>query len=228
MSTTPRDSTTPTARPGRHRGRRVGCAGRARPGLSLVEVVISIAIIATIFPAIFSLVGAAATRGLASQRNARAAWLAQDLLAEIGAKPCEADSPDVLPGLFGAVDDLLDGVTQGGSRASFTNVFDYDAWASSPPVDEAGDPIPGYAGWSRVASVSSVNPETLLGRSKNDAAALITVTVVDPGGVRTSFTVLRTKGLDILRDTTNDADDEKGSPLEAVGAAVGGLLGGAP
>ena len=86
----------------------------SRPGLSLVEVVVSIAITGGLLASVFGVVGISAQRSLHTAETSRAAWLARDLAAEIATKPCEFNVSgtgstvvDSVLGLVG-VDELLD------------------------------------------------------------------------------------------------------------------------
>lgn len=175
-----------------------------RRGLSIVEVVLSLVIIGTVLPAIFTLVGASATRGVIAQRDAQASWLAHDLLAEIGTKSTERDELGSLPGDTDPLATLASPPGQGGSRAAFNDVFDYNNWDSYPPVDDAGNALSGFDGWYRAARVIPINPDTLALRKNNDTAALITVTVIGPGSVTDEVSIVRTAGLEVLRDGTDD------------------------
>ncbi len=199
----------------------VGHRGRhSARGLSLLEVVLSMTIIGALMPAIFALVGASAERSLIAQRKAQATWLAHDLLAEIGTRPCTASDPDLLTGITTALGDLLSPPGTGGARTAFATVFDYDGWDSFPPVDENGDPVPGFDGWYRAARVVPVNPRTHAVRPGTAAAARITVTVMGPGNTRTELVVVRTAAMDALRDTTSGTDT-KDDTLESVLKGLG-------
>ena len=170
-------------------------------------------IVGALMPAIFALVGASAERGLIAQREAQVTWLAHDLLAEIGARPCNGDEPGLVAGITETLDELLGGLTQGGSRAGYTTVFDYAEWDSYPPVDRNGDPLPGFEGWYRAARVIPFDPFTKALRTNNPNAAMITVTVMGPGGIRKDITMFRTAAMDLLRDTTDNPSDTKDGVL---------------
>jgi len=176
----------------------------ARPGLTLVEVVVSTAIVGTLLAASFTAAGVSAQRSLSTTEHSRAAWLAHDLLAEIAAKPCRANDPGN-PGGGVTLDLGLIGVTidadSGNDRAGFTNVFDFHGWNASPPVDPDGTPITGYTGWTRAATVEPVDPIDLSPRSGTDTTALVTVTTVGPGGQRAVIRTLRTAAADEARGT---------------------------
>lgn len=200
------------------------CLRAARPGLSLVEVVVSIAITGGLLASVFGVVGVSAQRSLHAAESSRAAWLARDLAAEIATKPCVFDNSgtgvtvvDDLLGLLG-VDELLDrdGVTAQDGRAAFNDVYDYDTWSSTPPVGIDGVPIPGFEGWTRAVDVDSVDPATLSTRAFDPSCMLIKVTVSARGRPLHTEYLVRTNATDTLR--TNGA----GADADAEAAKVGG------
>lgn len=175
-----------------------------RPGFSMIEVVISIAIVGGLLASIFNIVGVSAKRGFATTQRTKAVWLASDLLAEIGAQPCESDAGNLLTGtLIDLTDvDLIKDASQGASRESFDSIYDFNGWTSSPPVDMTGKALTGFTGWTRLVTVDPVSPKTLSRRTATDTAALITVLVVGPGNARHSVSLVRTAAADAQRGVT--------------------------
>ncbi len=201
------------------RQRTARCRSRlAPPGISLVEVTLSIAIVGGLLASVFTAVGVSAKRGFSTTQRSKATWLAHDLLAEIGAKPCYADVGNVLTLTPIDLSDLSGlKAEQGPSRAAFDSVYDYANWSSTPPVDTAGEPLPGYTGWTRVVTVVPINPSTLTPRTVDDGAALVTVLAIGPHGQRQTTSAIRSSTADELRGIDHDSDT-------GVTISVGGLI----
>lgn len=185
----------------------------SRPGLSLVEVVVSIAITGGLLASVFGVVGISAQRSLHTAETSRAAWLARDLAAEIATKPCELNVSgtgstvvDSVLGLVGA-DELLDrtGATAQAGRAAFNDVYDYDTWSSTPPVDIDGVPIPGFEGWTRSVDIDAVVPATLSPRAFDPTCMLIKVVVSARGKPLHTEYLVRTNATDTLRANAREA-----------------------
>jgi hypothetical protein len=183
----------------------------------MIEVVISIAIVGGLLASVFNIVGVSAKRGFATTQRTKAVWLASDLLAEIGAQPCESDVGNLLTGTLIDLNDveLLKGATQGGSRAAYDSVYDFNGWVSSPPVDSTGKPLPGFTGWTRLVTVGPVSPKSLARRTATDTAALITVVAVGPGNARHSVSLVRTAAADTQRGTLSK---DAGAVADILGA----------
>jgi type II secretory pathway pseudopilin PulG len=203
--------------------------GATRPGMSLVEVTLSIAIVGGLLASVFTAVGVSAKRGYSTAQRTKAAWLARDLLAEAGAHPCEADADNILttaPIDLTDVEGLLK-ATQGSSRAGYDSVYDYNNWTSTPPVDMRGNALPGFKGWTRAVTVTPINPQTLARRTTSDTAALITVLAMGPNGERATASIVRTQYTDTLRGISGSEDDGLIEDLvDGVGDLLGDLLGG--
>lgn len=209
--------------------------GPLRPGLSLVELVISIAIVGGLLASVMSVVGVSAQQSLQNSKRSRAAWLARDLAAEIASKSCASNDSGVNLDLnlveFQTGDNTL-GLPLGGaplaSRKGFNDVFDYHNWSSTPPTNPDGTRIPGFEGWTRSASVVSINPLTFANRAFNPSAARITVSVSYRGEILHVETLIRTAQTDALRDTDTEAPVIEGGgglldPL--LDPILGGILG---
>lgn len=199
---------------------RAGRGRAARPGFSLVEVTLSIVIVGMLAASTFTAVGLAAKRAVQSEESERAAWLARDLMAEIASRPCDFVLADVpLGGLqatlggdgrLTALTDLTG--TPLTSRSSFNDIFDYDNWTSTPPVDVDGHPIAGYDRWTRSVDVDCIDPATLATRAFDARAAKIVVTVRRGARVLHTETLVRTQQTDTLREPAAGTD----SPLSGL------------
>lgn len=123
-----------------------------RPGITLVEVVISLGIIAVMFAATMHTVAGAKATTTIDERRATAQLLAHDLLATVFAK--EYEDASVLPA-FGR--EPLEVLV---AKPDLDDVDDFNGWSESPPQDESGNVIPGYSGWSRTVQVTRVMLES--------------------------------------------------------------------
>ncbi|HHN78359.1 MAG TPA: type II secretion system protein [Phycisphaerales bacterium] len=186
----------------------------ARRGLALVEVILSTLIIGGLLASVMTVIGVSAQRGVLTDEKTKAAWLAHDLAAEIACYPCRyrlSSEPitdrNVVSTVLGRAASLDPGAfTQGSTRTSFNDIFDFDNWSSTPPVDPDGTPIPGYTGWTRQVDVDAVDPDTLNTRAFNDSAARIVVTVKHRNRVVHTETIIRTKATDALRGADTGID----------------------
>ena len=196
--------------------------------MSLVEVTLSIAIVGGLLASVFTAVGVSAKRGFSAAQRSKATWLARDLLAEIGAHPCEADAGNILttaPIDLGDVEELAK-AAMGGDRSAYDSVYDYSNWVSNPPVDMAGNALTGFEGWTRATTVSPVNPESLTRRTSSDTAALVTVVALGPNGERATASVLRSQVTDSLRGMTEAEGNSGGGVIDSIVDGISSLLSG--
>lgn len=112
---------------------------RAREsGLTLVEVVISIVVIAIAVTAVLGLLAGTTGRSADAMVIHQGVSIATAYLEEISLKPF-------------ADPDGMDGET---GRANFDDVDDYDGLFDSGPVDQFGNPMPGLSGYSVAVGVT--------------------------------------------------------------------------
>jgi len=147
-------------------------SGGCRRALTLVESVVSIAIVGVMLVAALNTVGASQVTQQKIGQRSRAMLLAQDLMAEILQHYYE--DPDLAAGSFGlTVAEMSDG-----DRSLWNDVDDYNGWSASPPQQKDGTELSDFDGWRRSVSVSwvdSADPVTELG--SDTGVKLITVTV---------------------------------------------------
>jgi len=124
---------------------------RVRRALTLVEAVVSIAIIGVMLVAALNTVGASQTTQKKMGDRSRAMLLAQDLMSEIFQQSyIEPDDPVALIG--------LEGGENSDKRDRFDDVDDYHGWSASPPQEKDGTAFSGFDGWRRSVAVDWVNP----------------------------------------------------------------------
>ena len=122
-------------------------------GFSIVESVLSVALVGVLLTVALNSVGASLRSQTVVADSARAEALAAELMAEILAKPYS--DPDETP-VFGV--ETSENAT---NKKSFDDVDDYAGWTEATIVDSLDALIPGFAGWSRQAAVAYVQPENL-------------------------------------------------------------------
>lgn len=145
-----------------------------REGFSLVEVVISSFLMGVMLVAAMKTLGASLRSDREMIGTVRGDWLAQDLLAEIVARPYR-DSAST-----GTI-----GPEAGESgRASFDDVDDYHGFAESPPRDRDGAAMANATSFERSVTVDYVTLADLSVVSGADVGVKrITVTVRRSGDV---------------------------------------------
>lgn len=120
------------------------------PALTLVEAVVSIAIVGVMLVAALETVGASQTTQRKMGDRARATLLAEELMSEILEQDYEDSS--LAAGSFG-----VESGETGSSRAPWDDVDDYDGWSASPPQQKDGTVLTGFTGWRRTAEVKWVS-----------------------------------------------------------------------
>lgn len=119
---------------------------------SLVEVIFALLLVGGVFVAAINTLAASRTTQRITADRARAHMLAQDLMSEILLAHYEEP---VLSPSFGPEGSE----SVGGTRTSFDDVDDYDGWSASPPQQQDGAPVEGYAGLRRSVSVQWIDAD---------------------------------------------------------------------
>jgi prepilin-type N-terminal cleavage/methylation domain-containing protein len=163
---------------------------RRRPaaGFTLVEVVVSMAVVALAIVAALQTIGAVVrTRGTVHERRAGRA-LARALAAEIAGQ-AYAEPLATPGGPLGPEAGEADG-----TRAAFDDVDDYAGWSASPPAEADGTPCDGCdATWTRSVAVEWVAPGDYgTTRAAASGAKRITVTVTHEGREVARLVAVRT------------------------------------
>jgi len=163
---------------------RDGMENPARRGMTLIEGVISIVIVATMLVAAVSALGSFSRARRSQYDRCVGAALARALMSEILPMRYLEPGQDVS---FGREDGEADDV-----RSAWDDVDDYDGLSESPPKARDGEPITGAQGWTRSVTVEYVRPENPNKTSSKDTGLVrITVSATSPTGVTTTLQGLR-------------------------------------
>jgi len=158
-------------------------ARAADRAFTLIEAVVSLAVVATMVVVALEMLGASAKVRVAQTEQSRATALARQLLCEI--MQHGYTDPD-FPGGFGP------GSTE--DRTTFDDVDDFNGYSESPPCARSGALLPGYAGWTRRVDVAWANPSSPQDSSGSETGLKrIVVTVTSPTDRVTALTALRSR-----------------------------------
>lgn len=163
-----------------------------RRAFSLLEVVISLLLIAIVMVVALQTL-TAATRGRTANGNrAQALLLAHELLQEILEQPYLEPDDDAD---FGPES----GEDSDGSRAAFDDVDDYAGWSASPPQNRDGSVGPVSDQWQRSVAIQWVQPNSLCLSSPKDAGVKqVVVTVERNGAVLAELSAVVTESRQVL------------------------------
>ena len=163
-----------------------------RPAFSLLEVIISLFLVGTVMVVAMEVFVSAIAGRSRNGNQARAVLLAQALIDEILDQPyVELDGTPA----FGPET----GETDGGTRTSYDDVDDYNAWTANPPEGKNGVNLPLSADWSRDVSVrwvSANNTET--STASDEGLKRILVTVRHKGEPAASLSVVVSRARQVL------------------------------
>ncbi|MEQ9406108.1 MAG: prepilin-type N-terminal cleavage/methylation domain-containing protein [Fuerstiella sp.] len=169
---------------------------RHRRGLSLVEVLVSSVMLATLAIGALTTVGAVSMSRSRMNDRMKAYALAEQLLSEVmQARYTDPETPAGQPGPDAG---------EAAPRFSFDDVDDFDQWNAAPPVDRTGTAVPAYAGWRRQVRVQWVTPDSLLTSSSETGLKQVTVRVTDPQGSSLELQGLRTNRGAVEQQPTRD------------------------
>jgi MSHA pilin protein MshD len=159
---------------------------RARRGLSLVETVVSCALVGVLLVAAMRSVGASVFSQYRTAERGTGRLLADGLMAEILAKNYK--DPGSTPQLG------RESGESSTSKANYNDVDDYRDWSESPPQFADGTAMPDLADWRRTVAVDWVDPLDLSETKLWDTGAKrITVTVQHNGVVVATRIAIRTE-----------------------------------
>jgi len=155
-----------------------------RRGISLVETMISMLIMAVMVVAALQTLGSSAVSRQTQLSQRRGPALARQLMSEI--LPNRYREPDDTP-QFGR-----ESGESSSSRANYDDVDDYHGWSASAPKAPDATELSGLSGWTRSVVVQYVDPDDLTTVVANDQKVKrITVTVTDPQGRRFVLSAIR-------------------------------------
>jgi prepilin-type N-terminal cleavage/methylation domain-containing protein len=158
-------------------------------GLTLMESIVSVAIVSVLMVASLNAVGAAQVARQKTSVQARGQLLAHDLLTEILSKAYDDPQGAGILGL-----DLAE--ILGIDRTTLDDIDDYEGLSDSPPTYADGTPLDGFdASWSRAVKISYVDPVNPGTVSVSDAGAKrIAIEVKHINRTVAEIAVIRTRG----------------------------------
>ncbi len=150
-----------------------GIEARSIRGLTLIELVVAITIVAVAATALLGALSTITARGADTMVRQQAVALAEAYLEEILLQPVAAPP----------------GVATPTVRADFNDVDEYNGLLDVGARDQFGNPLPGLAGYT--VSVAVVQTTALTGIGAGNARR-IDISVTDPTGVLVSLSGYRT------------------------------------
>ena len=161
-------------------------ATKHRSGVSLVECVVSTALIGILMTTSLQTVGVSLRRQTSSRQSTIAAALANGLASEIFSRSY------MEPGLTSSAIGREVGEIAG-SRVNYDDVDDYDGWVASPPQSRNGTVRSEYTGWQSSVTVQWVTLSNLQQVSGTETGVKrITVTIRLNGTVMATRVAIRT------------------------------------
>ena len=132
-------------------------------GFAMVEIVLATAIVGGLAAAAMSLAASSAGQKTRAANLTRGHMLCKALAEEIATRPVADWSSggldlDISDGSFALKTDpdATRATKSAGNRSGFVTIDEYDGYSESPPTDENGNVIKGYAGWTRGVEVDVV------------------------------------------------------------------------
>jgi len=153
-----------------------------RTGFTMIEAAVSVAIVGVLLAASAGALVSIA-RIQRTQLERRGAYaLGEQLMGEIIQQYFSDQSN---PPVFGP--------QPGETRPVFDDVDDYNGYSASPPVQESGAAMPGYAGWTESVVVAYVDPNNPANTLSSSGLKRITVTITSPSGKQYTLVGLRSQ-----------------------------------
>jgi MSHA pilin protein MshD len=151
-------------------------------GFTLVEAATAVAIVGILLAASAgALVGVARLQRTQLERR-NAYTLAEQLMGEIVQQYfSDQNSPPVF------------GPEANETRPVFDDVDDYNGYSATPPVQQNGAAMPGFAGWTESVAVTYVDPNNPANTLASSTLKRITVTITSPAGKQYSLVGLRSQ-----------------------------------
>jgi prepilin-type N-terminal cleavage/methylation domain-containing protein len=166
---------------------------RRHRAFSMVEVVVSAAIVGVMMVAALNTVAASKLGQQNTGDRGKGALLAQQLMAEILPQAyADPEQPD--QGI------QIDSNESSYPRTDYDDVDDYNGWTASPPENKDGTVIPNRSAWARSVTVVWANAADPTQTSVIETGIKrITVTVTRGGDEVAALTALRTLARDNAR-----------------------------
>ena len=160
-------------------------------GFTIIEVIVSAVVLGFLSAGALTALSSTAKAQQLSADRARARFLADALIAEIGQQAYVEGSN------YGAVLGPESGEVSGASRALFDDLDDYNSLSEAPPKTRDGKDIAGLAGWTRQTRVNWVTTANTAASSATETyLKKVTVTVSKKGRALATAVALRSASTD--------------------------------
>lgn len=160
-----------------------------RGGLTLVEAMISIVVVAIMMTSAVGMLGSTVRTRKVQMGLMQAPALAAELMSEIMA--VRYYDPDDTTNWGRELGEST------ATREAFDDLDDYDGYTSSPPKDKRGLVIPGCSGWTESVTVRKASlSDPMVTSGSATGLRRITVTITDDRGAVTTLVALRCKDRD--------------------------------
>jgi hypothetical protein len=163
----------------------------------MTEVILSSLLVGGVVAGALSMTGLSVRSQSISSELAKGPFLADTLLSEIMGMPYH--DPD-----NGSSLNTTNPGEPGGTRLPFDDVGDFNGWSSSALQDWMANPLVGYEGWSRAATVQWADPATGNVSLSETGLKRILVTVTSPTGIVTTRFGIRFDGGALEKVDTSD------------------------
>jgi len=165
---------------------------RRQAGVTLIELVISIVVITVAVVGVLSAMNTAARHSADPMLQTQANAIAQSYLEEITLRAfCDPDQTCTVGNPPGTANCTVCPAAEGGGRAVYDNVCDYDGLSDVGAVDQTGAAITGLEGYTVQATVAT--GDTLNGLQGASCEVLrVDVRVTHAAGVDTTLSAYRT------------------------------------
>ncbi len=151
-------------------------------GFTIVEAAVSVAIVGVLLVASTGTFAGVARSRRAQVERRQAYMLAEQLMSEVLQQYFQA-----------AGTGTAFGPAAGQTRATFADVDQYNGYVASPPTDQSGAALAGYAGWTYAVAVAYVDPATLSVTATATTLKQATVTVTAPSAKQYRLVAVRSQ-----------------------------------
>lgn len=177
-------------------------------GFSMTEVIVSSLLVGGVVAGALTMTGRSVHNQSVNNELAKGPSLAEALLIEIMAMPYY--DPE-----SGSGENTTNAGELTNTRYDFDDVGDFHQWSSSTVQDFLGNPLSGFTGWSRSATVRWVDPSSGSVVASETGLKRIKVTVTSPTGI-----ITRRNGLRFDEGTLENVDSPEPSLYRLISTTI--------